>query len=479
MHITKFGIAGFGPFGHPIFQGDDEEFRERLAECFRVECDKRVNLFIGGNGTGKTTILRAFHYLYTRRSDEAFFDQDPCYGWLEASEDWPGGHRSGAHTMERGSISDRLTNWQEVPILYIPATRVNLPVAPLVGNAPVPEASLASGWREPWDGYRYRGNLSDGRRDHRFPFGPLFETDTGVFYGHHVETAADELGQRLMHGQNPEPINQLRSAINLGYTCAKTICSEMIEDPTPHPYTSTTDVLLRAPYEDDIIDTMTFVHQGMGIGTSDRVMGEPMYAGNLSSGTQGTLLWVRALALEIAYHYDWQEGWQNKPAILLIDEIENHLHPTWQRRVIPALLEHFPALQIFATTHSPFVVAGLKAGQVHRMYRNPEGDFLEIETNQEDLIGLTSDAISRKYLEIVDPTDLATANATEELRRLRDEGTRADALQEDQRQKRMLELRELVNRNMLAGGPRAAQRELFEEQVAQELEKYRRSQNLN
>ena len=51
---------------------------------------------------------------------------------------------------------------------------------------------------------------------------------------------------------------------------------------------------------------------------------------------------------------DFAEDWQKQPAILLIDEIENHLHPTWQRRVIPALLDHFPGLQIFATTHSPF-----------------------------------------------------------------------------------------------------------------------------
>ena len=68
-----------------------------------------------------------------------------------------------------------------------------------------------------------------------------------------------------------------------------------------------------------------------------------------------------------------RKRWHEKPAILLIDEIENHLHPRWQRRVIPALLEHFPGLQIFATTHSPFVVAGLKAGQVHVLKRDANG----------------------------------------------------------------------------------------------------------
>ena len=59
---------------------------------------------------------------------------------------------------------------------------------------------------------------------------------------------------------------------------------------------------------------------------------------------------------------DYLDEWWKLPFILVIDEIENHLHPTWQRRVIPALLEYFPNVQIIATTHSPFVVAGLKKG---------------------------------------------------------------------------------------------------------------------
>ena len=79
----------------------------------------------------------------------------------------------------------------------------------------------------------------------------------------------------------------------------------------------------------------------------------------------------------------------------LIDEIENHLHPTWQRRVIPALLKHFPGLQIFATTHSPFVVAGLKAGQVHVLKRNDNG-VVTASTNPQDVVGWTMDEILQR-----------------------------------------------------------------------------------
>ncbi len=47
------------------------------------------------------------------------------------------------------------------------------------------------------------------------------------------------------------------------------------------------------------------------------------------------------------------------PGLLLIDEAENQLHPKWQKRFIPTVLEIFPNLQIIATTHSPFIVSSV------------------------------------------------------------------------------------------------------------------------
>ena len=204
----------------------------------------------------------------------------------------------------------------------------------------------------------------------------------------------------------------------------------------------------------------------------------PVYLGHLSSGTEGTLLWIRWLALKMVHHYGFERDWASRPAILLIDEIENHLHPTWQRRVIPALLEHFPGLQIFATTHSPFVVAGLKAGQVHLLNRDANG-VVTASTNTEDIIGWTADEILRTMMGVDDPTDDATAAAARELRQLRNEGPRATLEDEEQRQQRMIELRQHVDRDMLAGGPWKARREEFEQEFAEALEQYLKSKNLN
>lgn len=67
--------------------------------------------------------------------------------------------------------------------------------------------------------------------------------------------------------------------------------------------------------------------------------------------------------------------------IVLIDEIELHLHPKWQREVIPALLATFPNIQFLLSTHSPQVLSRvdskdiflLKDGEVLKLSSNPKG----------------------------------------------------------------------------------------------------------
>ena len=84
----------------------------------------------------------------------------------------------------------------------------------------------------------------------------------------------------------------------------------------------------------------------------------------------------RVVSLAYMLVWTWQEHLRaaeltrQEPAreiVLLIDELEQHLHPRWQRVILPALLETVKELmksdvrvQIIATTHSPFVMASLE-----------------------------------------------------------------------------------------------------------------------
>lgn len=55
----------------------------------------------------------------------------------------------------------------------------------------------------------------------------------------------------------------------------------------------------------------------------------------------------------------------NTPGVLLIDEIETHMHPKWQKKIVGIIRHFFPNLQIILTTHSPFVVASTDGARIY------------------------------------------------------------------------------------------------------------------
>jgi predicted ATP-binding protein involved in virulence len=77
----------------------------------------------------------------------------------------------------------------------------------------------------------------------------------------------------------------------------------------------------------------------------------------LSDGEKLLLALTADLARRLAMAYsDLADPLQGE-AIVLIDEIELHLHPSWQRRVLASLLATFPNCQLIVTTHSPQVLS--------------------------------------------------------------------------------------------------------------------------
>lgn len=80
----------------------------------------------------------------------------------------------------------------------------------------------------------------------------------------------------------------------------------------------------------------------------------------LSDGYRSYLGWLTDLLGECARFVGPKLGGAH--GIVLIDEIDLHLHPRWQRSVLPLLGEHLPNLQFIVTTHSP-IVAGTVSSQ--------------------------------------------------------------------------------------------------------------------
>ena len=95
---------------------------------------------------------------------------------------------------------------------------------------------------------------------------------------------------------------------------------------------------------------------------------------DMSLGYQTLVVWLTDLADKLFVRYPNSQNPLEEPAIVLIDEIDLHLHPSWQRKLLKSLSEIFKNTQFIATAHSPLVVqaAGDESANVVLLKR--EGD---------------------------------------------------------------------------------------------------------
>ena len=454
MHITGMDITETPPF--TVF--------------VQLDFDERVNVFIGPNASGKSTLLRSIDSAFnhedivsssplpwsnmwpivikgevSRSHRERHQGAKNLLALLYASEDWP--------------YAEHFPSFDEPPLptVYVEPVRTGLPELHVEETAGEDDTELSEVLRRPFSGANFK-------------------------------TANEKMHQKAMSMFDQEGKEDVSSRAHnifevseIAHSCARAICAEVLTGANTRNYVTglnEKDLDFQPLAGFDEVN----IHRSLGINTIDQPnfrnvrpedrptyseeMGQvPLYAGFLSSGTQTTFLWIYWLALKMLHHYEFADGWKDKPAILLIDEIENHLHPTWQRRVIPALLEHFPGLQIFATTHSPFVVAGLRAGQVHLLNRDENG-VVTATTNERDIIGWTTDEILRTFMGVDEPTDELTIQRAKRLRDLRGKESLSDAEREE-----LEKLRRRVNEDFLSSSsPLEAQRERYADMMARFLE---------
>jgi predicted ATP-binding protein involved in virulence len=116
--------------------------------------------------------------------------------------------------------------------------------------------------------------------------------------------------------------------------------------------------------------------------------------------------------------------------IVLIDELDLHLHPKWQRTIVKKLKDTFPKIQFITTTHSPFIVQSLKNNELIDLQgKNMEDDYLKfgIEEIAEGEMGVKEANRSERFIEmkkvadeyyklIVEAKDSANSNEIKEIK---------------------------------------------------------------
>ena len=124
--------------------------------------------------------------------------------------------------------------------------------------------------------------------------------------------------------------------------------------------------------------------------------------------SQGTLSTTAIFGLIYDY-LRWLEPPTGSPVehmtgIVLIDELDAHLHPAWQQKILELLRQTFPNVQLICSAHSPLIVAGCRAHEVAMLGK--QGEHFTVENIDHDFVGASPEKILRAVFKVEDK-DLA------------------------------------------------------------------------
>ena len=103
-----------------------------------------------------------------------------------------------------------------------------------------------------------------------------------------------------------------------------------------------------------------------------KVSGDKRELSELSSGFTSILKMVQSIIAGYSYFTNEQQI-AHVRGMVLIDEIESHLHNEWQVKIIPLLKKLFPNTTFLITTHSSLVISQLEQGEAYRLAREDDG----------------------------------------------------------------------------------------------------------
>jgi predicted ATP-binding protein involved in virulence len=176
----------------------------------------------------------------------------------------------------------------------------------------------------------------------------------------------------------------------------------------------------------DIIEQrFAFVLNEDPLGVLVEVDGQALDMELLPDGLKSILSWVADLLMRLD-----RIPWENdvpvleRPFLLFLDEIEVHLHPAWQRKILPAVQELFPNAQVFVSTHSPFVIASADDAWIYPLVR--KGPFSTMREPIPSMKGNSYATILREALGIDASFSTQVESLFGQFYQLRDEALHGD-----------------------------------------------------
>ena len=132
----------------------------------------------------------------------------------------------------------------------------------------------------------------------------------------------------------------------------------------------------------------------------------------LGFGYQTSLTWLSDFCKRMFELYPDAENPLHEEAVVLVDEIDLHLHPKWQRDLVPTLSKIFPKVQFIVTTPSPHVLQSMEDVNLYVLRRNAESGEIEAErSNVTNFTGWTVEEILGVTMELGDDVLSVAYNA--------------------------------------------------------------------
>ncbi len=341
MKIRKLHLKNIGVF-------DDEEIN--FQEC-PAKDKAEIHILTGENGTGKTTILQSFASIFDdtgvelppNRNDEIVLDADyelsnnfrkryRRYGEFWAT--FSNGKR--AKLQGKGNLIDYINSPEVYSYSGFPSGRNS------IGKEKFNFAVFA------FSGYRH---IDDERVQANYlppNFNPL--SQSLEFIKDYRKEGEITINQIVANNISNRALSKEDGSLEEAkrYEAVINSIETFIKDVTDYELKF---ILKRSPNELKL-----------------RMHGEELDFDVLPDGLRSLISWIADLLGRVDL-LKWQDDLPitEKNLILLLDEIEVHLHPAWQRKVLPIVQKLFKNAQIFVSTHSPFVVNSVDDAWVYEL----------------------------------------------------------------------------------------------------------------
>ena len=377
MRIRKLYLKDIGPF-------DEVEFEFKPQEKGKAE----IHILTGPNGSGKTTVLLALSHLsHVETNSEDLFQKR---------------FRSQENSLIK--ISNETSESEEL-YEYVST--------PKLKNDEDFEKAIKHGFRKQlpafaYSGYRairaYEVNAIQEMPDDLSKDSLAFEKHPNSYQWTN-QWIANSISKRALEKekQNLKKANKFASALN---TLEKTL-SEIIGYPLEFNL-NTEPLNLNVKANNTELDFDV-----------------------LPDGLRSLISWLADLLKRLDL-----ETWENdlpvneQEIFLFLDEIEVHLHPAWQRKVLPAVQKLLPNAQIFLTTHSPFVVNSVDGAAIYELKVKDGKAYLGEVTESKSSMSYRS--VLREVFDIEKPFGGETQDELDKFQQQRDQLLKGEDVSEKQ-----------------------------------------------